>query len=60
MIYLSFANLVIWGVAIATLVMLWRLLLSELARRTVERARARHFLSEREYSRARQRERGDG
>jgi hypothetical protein len=34
--------------------------LSEKARRSVERARARHIFSEREFAHARRRERGDG
>ena len=55
----SFENLLFWGVAIAALLMLRGLWLSERARRSVERARARHFTSERDFARARQRERGD-
>jgi hypothetical protein len=56
---LSFGDLLFWGVAIVTLVMLRELWLSEKARRSVERARAKHFVGEREFARARQRERGD-
>lgn len=55
----SFANLLMWGVAIVMLAMLRKIWLSERARRSVERARARHILNEREFARARQRERGD-
>ena len=55
----SVSNLLTWGVAIVTLAMLCKVWLSERARRSVERARAKHFASEREFARARQRERGD-
>jgi hypothetical protein len=40
--------------------MLWKIWLSEKARRSVERARAKHIHSEREFANARRRERGDG
>ena len=56
----SFGNLLFWGAAIFALVMLRELWLSERAHRSVERARARHSASEREFARARRRERGDG
>ena len=56
---LSFGDLLFWGVAIVTLVMLRELWLSEKARRSVERARAKHLVGEREFARVRQRERGD-
>jgi cytochrome c-type biogenesis protein CcmH/NrfF len=52
-------NLLFWSAAAFALVMLRELWLSEKARRRVERARANHFASEREFARARQRERGD-
>ena len=55
----SFGNLLFWGVAIAALLMLRELWLSERARRSAERARARHFTSERDFARARQLEAGD-
>jgi len=59
MISLSFTNLLVGGVAALTLAMLWKVWLSEKARRSVERARARHMLSEREFADAHRRERGD-
>ena len=52
-------DLFIWGVALAALVMIRELWLSERARRSVERARIKQFTSERDFARARQRERGD-
>jgi hypothetical protein len=55
----SFGNVVFWGTAILTFVMLRELWLSERTRRSVERARTKHFASERDFARARQRERGD-
>ena len=60
MIYLSFGNLLMCGAVIAALFMLRQIWLSEKARRSVERARARHIFSEREFAHARRRERGDG
>lgn len=59
MMTFSFGDLLFWGAAIFTLVLLRELLLSERARRRLERARANHFTSERAFARARQRERGD-
>jgi len=60
MMSFSFGNFLFWGAAIFALAMLRRIWLSEKARRSVERERDEHFASEREFSRARQRERGDG
>jgi hypothetical protein len=56
----SFETLMFWGSAIFALAMLRRIWFSEKARRSIERDRDKHFASEREFSRARQRERGDG
>jgi hypothetical protein len=55
----SFGNLLFWGTAIVMLMMLRELWLSEKARRSVERAKARHLASERQFGRDRLRERGD-
>ena len=60
MMSLSFGNVLFWGSAIFAFAMLRRIWLSEKARRSIERERDEHFASEREFSRARQRERGDG
>jgi hypothetical protein len=57
--WFSFGNVLFWGTVILTLVMIRELWLSERARRSVERARTKHFTSERDFARARQRERGD-
>ena len=59
MMSFSFGNILFWGSAIFALAMLHRIWLSERARRLIERERDEHFASEREFSRARQRERGD-
>ena len=56
----SIGTFVFWGAAIIVLAMLRELWLSERAHRSVERARAKHFTSEREFASARRRERGDG
>jgi len=60
MMSFSFGNLLFWGSAIFAFALLWRIWFSEKARRSIERERDEHFASEREFSRARQRERGDG
>jgi hypothetical protein len=60
MMSFSFGNVLFWGSAIVAFAMLRKIWLSEKARRSIERERDEHFASEREFSRARQRERGDG
>lgn len=55
----SFANLLIWSAALFALAMLRTIWLSERAHRALERARAVQLASEREFGRARQRDRGD-
>ena len=55
----SFGNLLVWGAAIFALAMLREIWLSERARRSAERVRNEHLASEREFARARQRDRGD-
>jgi len=60
MMSFSFGTFLFWVAAIFALAMLRRIWLSEKARRSIERERDEHFASEREFSRARQRERGDG
>ena len=59
MMSFSLGNILFWGSAIFALAMLRRIWFSEKARRGLERERDEHFASEREFSRARQRERGD-
>ena len=60
MMSFSFGTFLFSGAAIFALVMLSRIWASERAHRSIERERDEHFASEREFSRARQRERGDG
>ena len=59
MMSFSFGNILFWGSAIFALAMVRRIWLSEKARRSIERERDEHYASEREFSRTRQRERGD-
>jgi hypothetical protein len=51
--------MVLWGSVVMVLALLREIWRSEKARRSIERERAAHLAAEREFGRARQRERGD-